>query len=127
MYMTRFAALSAHAKLALGAAALAALGFPAAMAIAQDPAPAKPAALTAEQLTKARKLFNDNSCSGCHTLADADAGGGIGPSLDGDSKLDHDSIVQRIKTGSGPMPGFDGQIPDPDINLLASYILQVKK
>lgn len=118
--MTRFAAFS------VGAAALAAIAVPAAMAVAQD-APPKPAALTAEQVTKARKLFDDNSCSACHTLAAADASGGVGPSLDGDSKLDHDSIVQRIKTGGGPMPGFDGQIPDPDINLLASYILQVKK
>ena len=125
--MTRFAALSAHAKLAIGAAPLAALGLPAAMAVAQDAAPAKPAALTAEQLTKARKLFDDNSCSACHTLAAAEASGGIGPSLDGDSKLDHDYIVSKVKTGGGPMPGFDGQIPDPDINLLASYILQVKK
>ena len=124
--MIRFAAVSAQTKLTAVFAALAALALPAAASFAQD-APAKPAALSAEQVTKARGLFNDNSCSGCHTLADAQAGGGIGPSLDNNSKLDHDFIVQRIKTGNGPMPSFDGVIPPADIDLLASYIMQVKK
>ena len=126
--MNRIAAFSARTKLALGAAAFAALAIPAALAAAQD-APAKPSEpkLTAEQVTKARGLFADNSCGGCHTLADGNGSGSIGPSLDGNTHIDHDIIADRIYNGSGPMPGFGGQISDDDIKLLASYVLQVKK
>jgi mono/diheme cytochrome c family protein len=114
--MTRFTAISLAC---LGAAALA---IPA-LAIAAD-APAK---LTDEQVTKGRQLFADNSCGACHTLADGNGGGGIGPSLDNNTQLTHDLIVNRVTNGSGPMPAFGGSIPDPDIDLLARYVLQVKK
>ncbi|MEO6040332.1 MAG: cytochrome c [Croceibacterium sp.] len=123
--MTRFAALSARTKLALGAGAFAALALPAALAGAQN-APAKPA-LTAEQVVMGRALFNDWSCGGCHVLKDGNGSGSIGPSLDGNSHIDHALVVDRITNGSGPMPGFGGQIPDADIELLASYVIQAKK
>ena len=121
--MIRFSALS------LGAAALAALAVPTALAYAQNApasAPAKPA-LTEEQVKKGRQLFADWSCGACHTLSDGSGGGSIGPALDNNTRLDHDLIVDRITHGSGPMPAFEGQIPDADIQLLASYVLQVKK
>ena len=114
--MTRITAISLAC---LGAAALA---IPA-LAIAAD-APAK---LTDAQVTKGRQLFTDNSCGACHTLADANGGGSIGPSLDNNTHVTYDIALDRIANGSGPMPAFQGTIPDEDIPLLAHYVLQVKK
>jgi mono/diheme cytochrome c family protein len=130
MDMTRFAAFSARTRLVLSAGALAALAVPAALAMAQGApaaAPAKEAPLTAAQTEKARGLFNDNSCGGCHTLADGNGSGSIGPSLDHNTHIDHALVVDRITNGSGAMPAFGGQIPDPDIQLLASYVIAAKK
>ena len=126
--MTRFAALSA--------AVLAAIAVPVTLAGAQSspqPAPAGsavqvPAAkLTDAQIAKARQLFQDNSCGGCHTLADGGGSGSIGPSLDGNAKLDHALVVDRVTHGSGPMPAFGTALSKDDIELLASYVVQVKK
>ncbi|MEO6151789.1 MAG: cytochrome c [Croceibacterium sp.] len=124
--MNRLAAFPARSKLMLCGAAIAVLTLPAALASAQD-APAKMPELTAEQVTKGRQLFADWSCGGCHTLKDGDGTGSIGPSLDGNPRLDHALVVDRITNGSGPMPSFGGQIPDTDIALLASYVIQAKK
>jgi mono/diheme cytochrome c family protein len=114
--MTRITAISLAC---LGAAALA---IPA-LAIAAD----EPAKLTDEQVKKGRQLFADNSCGACHTLADGGGGGGIGPSLDNNTHITLDLAVDRIANGAGPMPAFQGTIPDEDIPLLARYVLQVKK
>lgn len=124
--MFRFADLSAPAKWSIGAIALAAVAVPSVFALAQD-APAKDPPLTAEQVTKARQLFADNSCGGCHTLADAEGSGAIGPSLDGNTGLTQALVVDRVTNGSGPMPSFGGQIEEADINLLARYVVQAKK
>ena len=117
--MTRFAAIS------LGTLAFAALALPAAGAFATDANPSDK--LGEQQVAKGRQLFQDNSCNACHTLADGNGGGSIGPALDGNKSLTPDLIVDRISNGSGPMPAFGGQIPDADIDLLAKYVLQVKK
>ncbi|MEO6388384.1 MAG: cytochrome c [Croceibacterium sp.] len=109
-------------KLGLGALALATAAIPLASALAADPAPA-PAALSAEQVAKGRQLFSDNSCGQCHTLADANAQGSVGPVLDGDTQLDKAFVVDRVTNGSGPMPSFGWLAPE-DIDLLASYVVQ---
>ena len=114
-------------KLGLGALALAAVAMPVASAFAsaEDPAAAH-ATLTAEQVTKARELFNANSCNSCHALADAGASGSIGPSFDGDAALDKAYAVNIITNGQGAMPNF-GWLGEEDIDLIASYIVQAKK
>jgi mono/diheme cytochrome c family protein len=117
--MNRFAAIS------LGTLALAAIAVPAASAFATAANPSDK--LGDEQVAKGRQLFQDNSCNACHTLADGNGAGSIGPALDGNKNLTHELIVDRVTNGSGPMPSFGGQIPDTDIDLLAKYILQVKK
>ncbi|OYX08540.1 MAG: hypothetical protein B7Z08_08965 [Sphingomonadales bacterium 32-68-7] len=93
-----------------------------AFAVAQD----APVELTAEQVDKARGLFNENGCNACHLLADAEAAGAVGPALDGNANLDKAFVVDRVTNGSGPMPGF-GWLDPADIDLIADYIVQVKK
>ena len=114
------------AKLALGAMALAGVAVPLAGAVAQGPEMAAQE-LSAEQITQGRQLFNDWSCSACHVLSDAGGTGPVGPSLDGNAQIDHDFIVGRVTHGQGAMPGFGGQMSDEEIDLLAKYIMQVKK
>lgn len=111
-------------KIAFGALALATAAIPAASALAS--AESAPEALTEEQVTKGRELFTSNSCNQCHTLADASAQGSVGPSLDGAAHLDKAVAVDKITNGSGPMPSF-GWLEPADIDLLAAYIVQVKK
>lgn len=113
------------AKLALGALALAGVSVPLAGAFAQPEEAA--AELTAEQVAQGRQLFNDWSCGACHVLADAGGSGPVGPSLDGNTLIDHDFIVSRVTHGQGAMPGFGGQMSDEEIDLLATYVMQAKK
>jgi len=126
------------AKLALAALGLGAMALPLASALAtpEDPtqapaaAPAEaaaPAALTAEQATASRALFNQYSCGACHVLGAAGGTGHIGPELDGNANLDHDYIVSRVSNGQGAMPGFGGMIAADQIDQLASYIMSVKQ
>lgn len=112
------------AGLGLIAVALAVVALPAATAFASADEPA--AALSAEQVTKGRQLFNDNGCNACHTLADANAAGSVGPSFDGDANLDKGHAVQVISNGQGPMPNFSW-LGEEDIDLIAAYIVQAKK
>jgi mono/diheme cytochrome c family protein len=112
-------------KLGFGALALAVVALPLAGAFAAAEQPAA-ATLSAEQVTKGRQLFTDNGCVACHTLADAGAAGTVGPSFDGDASLDKSRAVSVITNGQGPMPNF-GWLAEQDIDLIASYIVQVKK
>ena len=128
--MKEFAPITGSLKVGLAALGLAAVTLPvaSALATAQDPTQAPASAeLTAEQVEAARATFNNFSCGACHVLADAGATGQIGPTLDGNANLDHDFIVNRVVNGQGAMPGFGGQIPDEEIDQLATYIMQVKK
>lgn len=110
------------------ALAIALIAIPGASAFATaDKASGTSAPLTAEQLTKARNLFNNWNCGGCHILTDAEGYGDGGQSFDGNTHLDHEFIVDRITNGLQAMPSFRDHISDEDIDLLARYILQVKK
>ena len=122
-----FAALGAAALAVPLAAALATPVDPTQAPVAEEAAPAAAGALTAEQVTQGRELFQNWSCSACHVLTDANGHGHIGPSLDGNAAMDHAFIVGRVTNGQGAMPGFGGQMTDEEIDLLASYILQAKK
>jgi len=111
-------------KIGLGVFAAAAVAVPLASALASAEE-TKPA-LTAEQVEKGRQLFVDNSCNQCHALADAQAQGSVGPSLDGNPNLDKAFVVDRITNGAGPMPSF-GWLGEEDIDLLADYVVHAKK
>ena len=118
--MARFGSKSAGAA----ALALALVAVPVASALASAEAPA--AALTAEQVAKGRQMFTDNGCNACHTLADANAAGSIGPSFDGNANLDKAHVVNVVTNGQGAMPNF-GWLGEDDIGLLADYIVHAKK
>ena len=111
-------------KLLSGALALAVFAVPAASALASAEQPA--AELSADDVAKGRQLFTDNGCSACHTLADANAAGSVGPSFDGNANLDNAYAVNIVTNGQGAMPSF-GWLGEEDINLLAAYIVQTKK
>lgn len=106
------------------ALALALVAVPVASAFASAEGAA--AALSAEQVTKGRQLFTDNGCNACHTLADANAAGAVGPAFDGNPNLDKGNAVAVITNGQGPMPSFSW-MGEEDIDLVAAYIVQVKK
>jgi mono/diheme cytochrome c family protein len=99
---------------------------PSQMAVEEETGAAD-AGLTAEQVVEARDLFNSWSCNACHVLADANAHGHIGPTLDGNNAMDKAFIVARVTNGQGAMPGFGGQMSDEEIDLVAAYIMEAKK
>jgi mono/diheme cytochrome c family protein len=113
---------SKFAGAAAVALALVAVPVAGAFASAEDAA----AALTAEQVAKGRQMFSDNGCNACHTLADANAAGAVGPSFDGNANLDKAHVISVITNGQGPMPSFSW-LGEQDIDLIASYVVQVKK
>lgn len=100
----------------LTAFALASGGLFVAGASAQDPAGVDREA--------ARELFHGYSCSACHALADAGAGGSIGPALENPS-LTREYLIDRISNGQGAMPAFGGQLSEEEVALLADYIVEV--
>jgi mono/diheme cytochrome c family protein len=112
-------------KIGLGTLALAMIAVPAAGSLAVAPEEAA-ATLTDEQVAKGRQLFTDNGCNACHTLADANAAGSVGPAFDGNANLDKAHVVNIVTNGQGAMPSF-GWLGEEDIDLIAGYIVQVKK
>lgn len=110
-------------RAALAALGLALVAAPVASAFASAEGAA---ALSDEEVAKGRQLFTDNGCNACHTLADADAAGSVGPAFDGNPALDKGHAAMVIANGQGPMPSFSW-LGDEDIDLIAAYIVQVKK
>ena len=68
-------------------------------------------------------VFASAGCGGCHTLAAANATGGIGPNLD-DSKPDAELVVDRVTNGAGAMPSFSGDLSEQQINDVAAYVVE---
>lgn len=126
MIMGRFAVKNSKvAKAGFATLALAVVAVPAVSAIASSADPSAP--LTAAQVEQGRQIFNDWSCGACHTLADAGGTGSIGPSFDGNGRLDYVLGSDRITNGQGAMPGFGGQMTDEEIDIVTKYIVKAKK
>jgi mono/diheme cytochrome c family protein len=81
-------------------------------------------AAAAQKAEPGKELFLDWGCSTCHTLADAEATGHVGPVLDGDPNLTKAYIVNRVTNGQGAMPSFGGQMTDKEIAEIADYLLK---
>jgi mono/diheme cytochrome c family protein len=94
---------------------------------AATPAAPSAAAAAGVDLARGRQLFATYGCGGCHVLADAGGSGGIGPALDGNSRLSQDYVYGAIAEGRGAMPAFAGQMSAEEITVLSAYIVQVAR
>ena len=112
------------ALVALGSAALAAPTF--APMAQEDEAAAEVAPLTDAEVEASRTLFSQYGCGSCHSFADANGYGHIGPSLDGNDTLSVDYVNQIISNGQGAMPSFGGMVSEDEIETLSRYIVAKK-
>lgn len=110
---------------ALGAAALASPSF-APMAQEGDAAAEAVTPLTDAEVESSRALFSQYGCGTCHSFADANGYGHIGPALDGNDTLTIAYVDQIISNGQGAMPSFGGMVSEEEIDTLAQYIVENK-
>ena len=69
-----------------------------------------------------KEVFVTN-CSSCHTLADANASGAIGPNLD-EAQPSQELAVDRVTNGFGGMPSFSESLSEQQIQDVAAYVVQ---
>jgi cytochrome c6 len=74
-------------------------------------------------LAAGKKVFVAN-CGSCHTLANADAGGQVGPNLD-DLKPSEATVKHQVENGGGGMPAFGSQLSAAEITAVAKYVASV--
>jgi cytochrome c5 len=70
-----------------------------------------------------KTVFSAN-CATCHTLADANAHGSIGPNLD-DLKPDEARVAAQVTHGGNGMPAFGGRLSQAQIDAVAAYVAAV--
>jgi len=75
------------------------------------------------EVADGKTLFQEN-CSSCHTLADAGAGGTIGPNLD-ELQPSRAKVKSKVETGGGGMPSFGGRLTPDEIVGIAAYVASV--
>jgi mono/diheme cytochrome c family protein len=73
--------------------------------------------------TAGKQVFLTAGCVGCHTLADANAHGTVGPNLD-QAKPPLSRAVLRVTHGGGAMPSFKGQLTDKQIANVTAYVVK---
>ena len=66
-------------------------------------------------------FLNQGMCSSCHTLADANSDGQIGPNLNY-IRPDKKRIVNTVTNGIGAMPAYEGQLTKEEIEAVAHYV-----
>ena len=71
-----------------------------------------------------KAVFASAGCGGCHTLADSNASGSIGPNLD-DVQPAEDQVAEKVRAGGGGMPSFEGRLSDQEIQDVAAYVSSV--
>ena len=75
--------------------------------------------------TAGKAVFTGSSgCGSCHTLADANASGTVGPNLD-EAKPSDALVVDRVTNGKGVMPAFEDQLTEQQIADVAAYVSSV--
>ncbi|WP_152207316.1 c-type cytochrome [Marinobacter changyiensis] len=85
------------------------------------------AAIADEQLEAGRKVFSEQaqpSCTICHTLADANAAGEIGPSLD-ELGPSVEQVKKAVTGGVGIMPAYEGSLTPEQISAVAHYVATI--
>jgi mono/diheme cytochrome c family protein len=73
---------------------------------------------TTTQAGRGKEIFQ-STCAGCHTLADAQTNGQIGPNLD-ELKPDHDRVLNALRTGPGAMP--ENLVVGQEAEAVATYV-----
>lgn len=68
-----------------------------------------------------KEVFASAGCGACHSLADADATGTVGPNLD-ETKPSAELVVDRVTNGMGAMPSFADQLSEEQITEVAAYV-----
>ena len=68
--------------------------------------------------TAGKQVFETAGCSGCHTLADANAHGTVGPNLD-QLKPPFATVQRQVINGGGAMPAFKDVLSDAQIEAVA--------
>jgi mono/diheme cytochrome c family protein len=68
-----------------------------------------------------KPIFDSAGCSGCHTLAAANATGQVGPNLD-ELEPEYDAIVEQVTNGGGGMPPFQGQLSEDEIKNVSAFV-----
>lgn len=96
----------------------------------EPPAPAEepPAPAPAEEPSggdpvAGKTIFAENGCANCHTLADADASGNIGPNLD-ESQPSLELVIDRVTNGAGSMPSFGDLLGEQGVADVAAYVVE---
>lgn len=73
--------------------------------------------------TAGKAIFAKSGCGACHTLADANATGTVGPNLD-QVHPTYELATARVTLGKSPMPSFKGQLTDQEIANVAAYVVK---
>ncbi len=73
--------------------------------------------------TAGKQVFQTAGCVGCHTLAEANAHGTVGPNLD-QAKPPLSLVVTRVTKGQGAMPPFQGQLTSKQIADVAAFVVK---
>ncbi len=73
--------------------------------------------------TAGKAVFASAGCVGCHTLADANSHGNVGPNLD-QAKPALSRAVARVTLGKGAMPSFKGQLSTKQIADVTAYVVK---
>jgi cytochrome c6 len=72
---------------------------------------------------RGQEVFAAEGCATCHTLEEAESTGTVGPNLD-ESDATLEEAVQQIEEGGGGMPAFAGQLEQPDIQAVATFVVE---
>jgi mono/diheme cytochrome c family protein len=73
--------------------------------------------------TAGKAVFTSAGCSGCHTLADANAHGTVGPNLD-QLKPPLVKVVPQVINGGGAMPAFKTSLTAKQIADVSAYVVK---
>lgn len=72
--------------------------------------------------TAGKAVFASAGCGNCHTLADANATGTIGPNLDS-LKPDYRAVTAQVTNGGAQMPSFKSSLKTQQIADVAAYVV----
>ena len=88
---------------------------------------ASPAAADDASIEAGRQVFTELAephCAICHTLADAEAVGRVGPNLD-DLKPDEAKVHAAVTGGVGAMPAYADMLSPEQIDAVSKYVAAV--